>query len=256
MSIVKSLFLPAVACALAACGTLSCASQVQSTPIASQNDAAGGGDYQDAVMLMHASRYSEAVDVSTRLMEAHGVSAAGLTVRGVSYAKLKKASLSFKDLLEATKISYSVETLLNLGNALRSFGYCARAADAYRHALILNGDNPKILINLSSAYACMGELDMANQMFARAIPHIQKDAVVYTVAATLKALGGALDEALVATDAAIARDASYWPAYGIRKRILDQLGRTQEAAETAKRYNELKGRKMYTITRPRKLAGQ
>lgn len=159
--------------------------------------------------------YQECVNLTTQIMDTEGATVEGLTFRGISYAKLNQPWYAFSDLLMATQIDYNVVTLSNLGNALRMFGYCVRAADAFEQALVLKPNDPTLLLNLASAYACYGDLNSANENFTKAIPNFPQDAVAFTIAATLKSQQDDSASAVKAAKKAIELDPNYLPAYKV-----------------------------------------
>ena len=130
-------------------------------------------------------------------------------------------------------------TLSNLGNALRMFGYCARAADAFEQALILKPNDVSLLLNLASSYACYGDLNSANENFAKAIPNFPQDPVAFTIAATLKSQQGDSESAVKAARKAIELDPNYLPAYKVLSvacRGIDDKSCVQEAEMFYKRH--------------------
>ena len=159
--------------------------------------------------------YEGCVNLTTQIMDSEGATVEGLTYRGIAYAKLNEPWYAFSDLLAATQIDYNVVTLSNLGNALRMFGYCVRAADAFEQALILKPNDPMLLLNLASSYACYGNLDAANENFAKAIPSFPQDAVAFTIAATIKSQMNDSNAAVQAARKAIELDPNYLPAYKV-----------------------------------------
>ena len=151
------------------------------------------------------------------------------------------------DLIEASKIDRNVDTLLNAGNALRMFGHCDRAADAYRQALALSPDNPEILMNLTSAYLCLADLDMANETIQKSFANFPQDAVAF-----LKHQAGEFAEARQAAEKAIEFDPNYVPAYQVLVlacRDLQDAGCSENAKN---KVNSLKGANFRNKRRPRK----
>ena len=183
-------------------GLMLCAScsssKTEVTPKAPVQEVTVASPYAEALDLFYAHRYKESAESATRVLDAQGSSLEGLTIRGLAYAKANLPKYAIVDLLKAVKMEYSVETLVNLGNALRSFGFCARAVDAYQHALSLDPGNPYILINMTSSYLCLEEVDMADATFVKAIPNLPQDAVAFTNAAILKDMQQDIPEALKA----------------------------------------------------------
>ena len=200
--------------------------------------------YAEAMEYMNKHLYARAIQSVTTAMEQTGETAEGLTIRGVAHAKLNHPADAFRDLIEVTKIDYSATSLFNLGNALRSLGYCARAIDAYEHALALDANNPAIHVNPVSSHLCLNEVVKANDYFVQAIPNLPKDAIAYTNAGVLKMLDDKTDEALAAARTAIKYDASYRPAYKILSQALMTMGDSTGAKDAMNTYKQLKGATM------------
>lgn len=237
-------------------GLMLCAScsssKTEVTPEAPVQEVTVASPYAEALDLFYAHRYKESAESATRVLDAQGNSLEGLTIRGLAYAKANLPKYAIVDLLKAVKMEYSVETLVNLGNALRSFGFCARAVDAYQHALSLDPGNPYILINLTSSYLCLEEVDMADATFVKVIPNLPQDAVAFTNAAILKDMQQDIPEALKAAKIAVQYDALYRPAYKVLSRALYASGDRQAGAEADKQYTQLKGQIRRTVRIPRR----
>ncbi len=214
------------------------AAQTSATSSASSQPASS----YDAVLDSFYNRdYQDAIDGATAIMNAEGESVEGLTIRGIALAKLNHPFDAFADLIAATKIDRCVFTLTNIGSALRMFGYCARAADAYEQALALAPNDPQLLINLSSAYLCYGDVEKAEEIFVKSLTSFPKDAVAYTNASIQKAIVEDYAQAKMAADKALAADAYYKPAYKMLSIACSNLGDKTCADEAKKRFNELDG---------------
>lgn len=229
-----------LACTLCAC------SSSKTEPAAATNEtlntvqsAAAYSTTDEAMHYFNNRDFQGCVDYTTQVMDSEGPSVELLTIRGVAEAKLGYTYISFKDLIAAVQMDYSVTTLLNLGNAYRMFGYCVRAVDAYQQALTLDPDNPMVLMNLTSAYACYDNREAAYQTFEKVVPNFPKDAIGYVNAATLKAMDGDLVQARTAAEKAISIEA-YRPAYKMLKFICEHTGDTQCAKQAEITYNQLK----------------
>ena len=185
--------------------------------------------------------YRQCIEMATDLINGSGENVALLTYRGVAYAKLNKPYDAFRDLIAATKIDYKSATLVNAGNALRMFGYCARAADAYRQALSLEPTNMQIMMNLTSAYLCYGADDLASETFVKMISDFPNDAVAFTNAAVLKYNMHDYQEAKSGAQKALEFDAFYKPAYHMLMVACRELNDTACAQEAEKQLNSLKG---------------
>lgn len=197
--------------------------------------------YRDVSEAFAARDYAGAIALSTQRMDSLGESVEGLTYRGVAYAKMNKPYPAFADLITAVSLDYNVTTLMNLGNALRMFGYCARASDAYRQALAISPNDPRVLINLSSSYMCYGDLEMANTFFVKSIENFEKNAVSFTNAAILKNLDGDDEQTRLAAQKAIEYDALYRPAYKVLARACAGLGDRECVDEANRHYQSLTG---------------
>ncbi len=232
----------AIAVFSAAIGFAGCS---KSEPQAATNEAVQEvSPYAEATEYMNRHIYAKAIESVTAAMAQTGETPEGLTIRGVAHAKLNHPADAFRDLIEVTKRDYSATSLFNLGNALRSLGYCARAIDAYEHALALDPENPYILINMTSSHLCLDDVSKANDVFVRAIANFPQDAVSYTNAAALKVMDGKNDEALAAARKAIEFDASYRPVYKVLSRALAMTGDAAGAKEADATYKQLKGATM------------
>ena len=224
---------------------LSCMACSKSEPVsatATESYKVSDGDpWLEVEAQFNSRNYNQAADMATALMESEGASVRGLTLRGVSYAKINKPYWAFYDLIDATKIERSANTLMNLGNALRMFGYCTRAADAYKEALALAPTDPQIIINISSAYLCYGAVADADLNYQKVFNNFPKDAIAYTTAGTLKALQEDYDQARKAAEKAINIDAFYNPAYKVLTIACRGLGDNACVKEAEKQYNSLEG---------------
>ncbi len=185
--------------------------------------------------------YKLCIEMATDLINSSGENVALLTYRGVAYAKLNKPYDAFRDLIAATKIDYNPATLVNAGNALRMFGFCARAADAYRQALALEPTNMHIMMNLTSAYLCYGADDLASDTFVKMISDFPNDAVAFTNAAILKYNMHDYQEAKAGAQKALEFDAFYKPAYHELMVSCRELNDTTCAQEAQKQLESLKG---------------
>ena len=226
------LFLLLTAVTIVACGkkeTQSATQEAIVTPYHATSVAFANKDYQSAV------------ELATAVMDRDGESVEGLTYRGVAYAKLNKPYYAFGDLLTAVSMDYNETTLMNLGAALRMFGYCARATDAFQQALALSPNNPRILINLSSSYMCYGEYDAAGEYFYQATQNFEKNAISYTNAAILKALEGDFEQSRTAANKALDMDALYKPAYKILAYACKNLGDRDCANRAETQHKNLSG---------------
>lgn len=239
----RSIFMKAAIGTAAAFAFIGCGSK-QEPEAATEEVAQEAWPYEEAMEYMRQHIYSNAITSVTEAMEKTGETAEGLTIRGVAHAKLNHPAEAFRDLIEVTKLDYNAASLFNLGNAYRSLGYCARAIDAYEHALALDANNPAILINIVSSYLCLDDVVKANEYFVKAIPNFPKDPVSYTNAGILKVLDNQPNEALTAVRTAIKYDASYRPAYKVLANALAAIGDTGGAQDALSKYQELKGATM------------
>ncbi|MBQ1265150.1 MAG: hypothetical protein IIY06_00070 [Proteobacteria bacterium] len=166
-----------------------------------------------AESMMYELNYVKAIDLLNGIIENEGPSAYALTLRGIAYAKTNKPNFAILDLIEATRIDYSPNTLMNVGNAERMFGHCERAADAYNKALVLAPDDIEILTNLISAYVCYGAMDLAEAAFKKVASLNQTNEIIETNRATYWATKEDWNNARAAAELAIKMNASYAPAY-------------------------------------------
>lgn len=201
------------------------------TPIAA---AQGLLSLSHAEQLIIGKRYQEAVDIVTHVIESEGQSAYALTLRGVCWAKLNKPHFAFTDLIEATRIDYSSDTLVNIGNAERMFGHCERAADAYNKALILQPNDFQILVNLGSAYACYGESELSLAALDKARVINPNNEILWTNYAITYIGQGNFIEAQKAADMAISLNPSYFPIYKAKLQICKGLEADASCFTTAK----------------------
>lgn len=225
---------------------ISCSKSEPVVATASSTEAlsANGQDaWSQVEQAFQAREYKTVVEMATALMEEEGASVRGLTLRGVSYAKLNKPYWSFYDLIDAAEIERSANTLMNVGNALRMFGFCTRAADAYQQALALAPTDVQLMINISSAYLCYGAVDEADLVFQKVFANFPKDATAYTLAGTLKSLQKDYQEAQQAAQKALEIDAFYKPAYKVLAAGCRGTGNHQCAVEAEKQYKSLDGAK-------------
>lgn len=225
-----------------ALGCMACSKSEPAPVSATETTAAGIQDpWLDVEAQFNSRNYKQAAEMATALMEEEGASVHGLTLRGVAYAKMNKPYWAFYDLIDATKIDRNANTLMNLGNALRMFGYCTRAADAYKEALALAPTDPQIIINISSAYLCYGAIDDADLNYQKVFNNFPKDAIAYTTAGTLKALQEDYDQARKAAEKAINIDAFYKPAYKVLANACRGLNDRTCVNEAEKQYKSLEG---------------
>ncbi len=193
----------------------------------------------EAMRLFNNRDFAECIKYTTKVIDSEGATAELLTIRGIAEAKLGYTYVTYKDLIAAVQMDYSVTTLLNLGNAYRMFGYCIRAVDAYQQALALDPDNTMVLMNLTSAYTCYDNREAAYKTFEKVVSDFPKDAVGFVNAATLKALDGDLAQARTAAEKAISLEA-YRPAYKMLKYVCEQTGDAQCAKQAEINYNQNK----------------
>ena len=243
-----------VAVAFAACSKSSDkAEPVAATSTAlSENGTNSSSPYANATALFYAGKYKDCIDEVTNVMNASGESAEGLTLRGIAQIKMNKTYTAFRDLLVATQINYSPETLMNLGNALRMHGYCVRAADAYEQALKLRPGDPKLLVNLTSAYLCYGNIEAANDSYRQLVGKLPSDPIALTVAGTISSMADNHDQARLAAQKALEFDANYRPALKLLSSACNFLGDKDCADNANKQYNFLSNR----FNRKRKPIGE
>ena len=205
---------------------ISCSSSnAQSESVTAADAALQNSDpWVEVENMVYNADYKGAIAAATDLMDAEGKSVRGLTLRGIAYAKYNKQFNAYEDLIEATEMDRNFDTLMNIGNALRMYGHCDRASDAYRQALVLSPGNVEAIINLTSAYLCMGDLDMANQTIQESFAYFPKDAVAYTNVAILKHMSGDAEEARQAAKKALQADENYTPAWQVLYQACVSLG--------------------------------
>ena len=204
-------------------------------------EALEANDYQKIVDLIYSANYRGAIKLATEVIDRDGKNVDSLTLRGIAYAKMGIPYPAYADLLEAVKMDRNVDTLINLGNALRMNGLCDRAIDAYKQALALSPDNPEIIINMTNAYICLADTDNANTLIQMTLANFPADAVSYTNVAIMKHLLEQYDEARRAAEMAIAADPYYRPAYQALYRIcIDQKDNACKQ-EAEKQHNMLRG---------------
>lgn len=196
--------------------------------------------------------YQDAINRATEIMDSEGRSVHGLTLRGIAYAKFDKQFAAFADLIEASQMDRNPDTLINIGNALRMFGHCDRAIDAYKQALALAPGDVEILINMTSAYLCLGDLDMANQALKDTLKDFPKDAVSYTNVAILKHQIGDAKSAREAAQKAIEFDTSYAPAYQALYQACVTLKDNACATEAQRQHKSLIGINFKNKKHPRR----
>lgn len=231
-------------CCLALIAGLSaCSSSKQETTAAPETSTSitYSNEYEELANLFYNQDYKACADMATDLINQSGENVTLLTYRGVAYAKLNKPYLAFQDLIVASKIDYNVTTLLNVGNVLRMFGFCARATDAYQQALSLEPTNTQALMNLTSAYLCYGLNDMAEETFVKMLPNFPNDAVAFTNAAILKYIANDFEQSKSGAQKALEFDAFYKPAYHLMMISCRGLNDTQCATEAETQFNSLKG---------------
>ena len=240
-----------VAVAFMACSK----SSGQAEPVAATSTAlseTGSGPYASATAAFYAGKYQECIDDVTNIMNASGETAEGLTLRGIALTKMGKTFSAYRDLLVATQKNYSPETLMNLGNALRMAGYCVRAADAYEQALKLRPGDPKLLVNVTSAYLCYGNIDAANESYSQLVGKLPSDAVALTVAGIVSSMAENYEQERIAAQKALEYDADYRPALKLLVHACSVVGDSECSKNAEKRYNFLSNR----FNRKRKPIGE
>lgn len=208
--------------------------------------------YANATSLFYSGKYKECIDAVTAVMNESGETPQGLTIRGIALVKTGKTYTAYRDLIAATQMNYSPETLMNLGDALRMAGLCVRAADAYEQALSLRPGDAKILVNLTSAYLCYGNIDAANQTYGQLVGKLPSDAIALTVAGIVSAMADNHEQTRVAAQKALEYDANYRPALKLLSLACKNLGDSKCGEEAMKQYNFLSNR----YNRPRKPIGE
>lgn len=242
-----------VLCVAGALSVVSCASSGGDEAVVSPTSSAVGSPYRAAYEAIHSYRYEECVELATAAMDQYGKTAEGLTLRGIAHAKLNHPHAAINDMLDVTRMEYTPTSLMNYGTVLRSFGYCARALDAYEHALAIDPENVYILIDMVSSHICLGEFDKANEIFNRAASNLPKNEITYTNAAILKYETQAYDEALVIVRKAIELNPNYRPAYKVMSKILRAQGDIKGSDEAIVRYNQIRGESPARFVKPRSL---
>ncbi|MBO4351087.1 MAG: hypothetical protein J6A01_09110 [Proteobacteria bacterium] len=225
----------------------------KSEPVAATSAALTEADpYANATALFYSGKYKECIDAVTAVMNESGETPQGLTMRGISWVKIGKTYSAYRDLLTVTQMTYSADALMNLGTALRMGGFCVRAADAYEKALALRPGDPKILVNLTSAYLCYGNIDAANQTYGQLVGKLPADAIALTVAGIVSAMAENYEQTRVAAQKALEYDAYYRPAYKLLSMACKNVGDNQCGAEADRQYNFLSNR----YNRPHKAIGE
>lgn len=225
----------------------------KSEPVAATSNALTEADpYANATSLFYSGKYKEAIDAVTAVMNEQGETPQGLTIRGIAQIKMNKTFSAYRDLLAVTQMNYSADSLMNLGTALRMGGYCVRAADAYEKALSLRPGDPKILVNLTSAYLCYGDFDAANQTYAQLVGKLPSDAIALTVAGTMSAMAENYEQTRTAAQKALEYDAYYRPAYKLLSLACTHLGDKNCGTEAERQYKFLSNR----FNRPHKPVGE
>ena len=236
-----ALMLICATCAIACSSSKKEPAAATATQTVETQEALETNDYQKIVDLIYSANYRGAIKLANEVIDRDGKTVDGLTLRGIAHAKMGEPYAAYADLLEAVKMDRNVDTLINLGNALRMNGLCDRALDAYKQALALSPDNPEIIINMTNAYICLGDTDNANTLIQMSFSNFPADAVSYTNVAIMKHLLEQYDEARRAAEMAIAADPYYRPAYQALYRIcVDQKDRTC-SQEAEKQHNMLRG---------------
>lgn len=233
------------AIALAAGLCISCSKNAEVEP-ATEEAVAEVSSVDKALDIFYSKDYNETISFATDVINNEGESVEMLTIRGVAYAKADKQFLAFRDLNAAVKMEYSAYTLYNLGTALRMFGHCARAADAFQNALTLEPDNQAIIINLVSSYACYGDTASASEQFLKVVNNFPQDAIAFTSAAILKATIDENEEARTAAQKAVNLDPTYKPAYKVLEHTCQKLGDSQCANQAKAEFNKLNGQEFRT----------
>ncbi len=245
-------------CALSAVACSSSKNEPAAAPVAATSSAleesqpaAEANEYQTVLDYIYRADYREAITLATQLMDRDGKSLDALTMRGIAYAKLGEPYPAYADLLEATQMERSVDTLLNLGNALRMNGLCDRAIDAYKQALSLSPDNPEVIINMTNAYICLDDPDNANALIQSTLANFSPDAIWYTNAAIIKNIQQQYDEARKAAELAISIDPNYRPAYQALYQICVNQKDAACKQEAQKQHNILRGQVFRSKTKKR-----
>lgn len=201
-----------------------------------------------AELLVFDQEYTAAIKLLSRIIEDEGPTAYALTLRGISYAKMNLPYPAFADLVEATRIYYSVETLMNVGNAERMFGFCERAADAFRKASALQPNDYQILNNLASAYLCYGKIDLGLEALQEARKHHANDEILLTNLAIAHSMKQNFEEARRAVEDALRLNGSYMPAHRTLYQICVKTDDLACAQKANAQYESLKS------ARPRRTA--
>ncbi len=188
---------------------------------------------------MYSRDYTNAIALATEVIDTEGPSAYALTLRGISYAKIEQQGDAYADLIEAVNINYSVETLVNLGNAERQFGHCERASDAFQKASILAPNDTQILTNLASAYLCYGALEQAVEIMNKTQQINPNDEILMTNWAIYYAMNDDYAQARVWAEKAIATNPSYPSAHQILSVACNKLGDSNCAQNEAQQYDRL-----------------
>ena len=198
--------------------------------------------YAAATAYFYAGKYQECIDEATAVMNASGETVEGLTLRGIALTKRGMTYSAYRDLLVATQKNYSPETLMNLGNALRMAGFCVRAADAYEQALKLRPGDPKLLVNVTSAYLCYGNIEAANESYSQLVGKLPSDAVALTVAGIVSSMAENFEQARIAAQKALEYDAEYRPALKLLSTSCISMGDSGCSESAKKQYNFLSNR--------------
>lgn len=242
---------------ICAIGAVSCSSSKKEPEAATAQqvtetqEALETNDYQTIVDMIYSANYKGAIQLATEVMDRDGKSVDALTLRGIANAKMGMPYPAYADLLEAVKMDRNVDTLINLGNALRMNGLCDRSLDAYKQALALSPNNPEILINMTNAYICLDDTDNANTLIQMTLADFPGDAVSYTNVAIMKHILEQHDEARRAAEMAIAADPYYRPAYQALYRICISQKDNACRQEAERQHNMLRGQIFRTNTTKR-----
>lgn len=218
---------------LAAFGCSSKDATVESASASNLNSAV----LEEAEGLVYNQQYPQAIKLLNNYIDSNGNSAYALTLRSICYSKVNKPYFAMTDAIEATRINYSPETLVNVGNIERMFGHCERASDAYRQALVLAPGDYQIYANLASAYLCYGALDLAKGALDNANQLNPNDNIVLTNQAIYYVMSKDLDAARTSIDKAIALNPGYAPAYKVLENICGEKGDNSCVSDAKTQYN-------------------
>jgi tetratricopeptide (TPR) repeat protein len=150
------------------------------------------------------------------------------------------SALAIFDGLSSRSISWKV--LSTVGFIKREMGALEGSLQAYEDALSIEGAPPEVLSDLSVVLIKLGRLEEAEGALSSCLESgLQRPNIMNNLGFVREALED-LDGALDAYDQAIGMDERYYPALYSKGRILQKMGRMEEAREYMDMALELEGR--------------